>query len=100
MEQRWPSPAKATGIMKRNPVLRSMTLLPLVPEAAKVSDPFCSTILMKKRWPLPFMVLARVLAVELFPDPLTVTRSQTFTAYERLSHGPDGCSGLRRPTVM
>ncbi len=28
---------------------------------------------------------ARVLAVELFPDQLTVTRSQTFTAYERLS---------------
>src|SRR5699024_5974151 len=31
------------------------------------------------------LVPARVLAVELFPDQLTVTRSQTFTAYERLS---------------
>ncbi len=34
---------------------------------------------------LSWLVPARVLAVELFPDPLTVTRSQTFTAYERLS---------------
>lgn len=31
-------------------------VLPLVPEAAKVSDPFLlDVILMKKRWPLPFM---------------------------------------------
>lgn len=34
---------------------------------------------------LSWLVPARVLAVELFPDQLTVTRSQTFTAYERLS---------------
>ncbi len=41
---------------------------------------------MKKLAPfLSWLVPARVLAVELFPDQLTVTRSQTFTAYERLS---------------
>ncbi len=63
-------------------------VLPLVPEAAKVSDPFLLDVILDEETLAPFLswlVPARVLAVELFPDPLTVTRSQTFTAYERLS---------------
>lgn len=73
--------------MKRNPVLRSMTFC-LWSEAAKVSDPFLLDVILDEETLAPFLswlVPARVLAVELFPDPLTVTRSQTFTAYERLS---------------
>lgn len=61
-------------------------VLPLVPEAAKVSDPFLLDVILDEETLAPFLswlVPARVLAVELFPDPLTVTRSQTFTAYER-----------------
>ena len=63
-------------------------VLPLVPEAAKVSDPFLLDVILDEETLAPFLswlVPARVLAVELFPDQLTVTRSQTFTAYERLS---------------
>lgn len=30
-------------------------VLPLVPEAAKVSDPFLLDVILEKRWPLPFM---------------------------------------------
>ena len=63
-------------------------VLPLVPEAAKVSDPFLLDVILDEETLSPFLswlVPARVLAVELFPDQLTVTRSQTFTAYERLS---------------
>lgn len=63
-------------------------VLPLVPEAVKVSDPFLLDVILDEETLAPFLswlVPARVLAVELFPDPLTVTRSQTFTAYERLS---------------
>ena len=59
-------------------------VLPLVPEAAKVSDPFLLDVILDEETLAPFLswlVPARVLAVELFPDPLTVTRSQTFTAY-------------------
>lgn len=63
-------------------------VLPLVPEAAKVSDPFLLDVILEKETLAPFLSWldpARVLAVDLFPDQLTVTRSQTFTAYERLS---------------
>ena len=54
-------------------------VLPLVPEAAKVSDPFLLDVILDEETLAPFLswlVPARVLAVELFPDPLTVTRSQ------------------------
>lgn len=63
-------------------------VLPLVPEAAKVSDPFLLDVILEKETLAPFLSWldpARVLAVDLFPDQLTVTRSQTFTPYERLS---------------
>ncbi len=40
-----PSPAKATGIMKRNPVLRSRRSAS-GPEAAKVSDPFLLDVIL------------------------------------------------------
>ena len=57
---------------------------------------------MKKRWHPSFhgWSLRAFLQIELFPDPLTVTRSQTFTAYERLSTALTVAQVLRRPTVM
>lgn len=63
-------------------------VLPLVPEAAKFRDPFLLDVILDEETLAPFlswMIPARILAAELFPDQLTVTRSQTFTAYERLS---------------
>ncbi|EMG4784062.1 TPA: CMD domain-containing protein [Escherichia coli] len=63
-------------------------VLPLVPEAAKVRDPFLLDVILDEETLAPFLswlAPARALAVELYPDQLTVTRSQTFTAYERLS---------------
>lgn len=46
-------------------------VLPLVPEAAKVSDPFLLDVILDEETLAPFLswlVPARVLAVELFPD--------------------------------
>lgn len=61
---------------------------PLVPGAAKVSDPFLLDVILEEETLIPFhswLTPARALAVKLFPDQLAVTHPQTFTAYERLS---------------
>ncbi|EJY9799428.1 CMD domain-containing protein [Escherichia albertii] len=61
---------------------------PLVPDAAKVSDPFLLDVILEEETLIPFhswLTPARALAVKLFPDQLAVTHPQTFTAYERLS---------------
>ena len=45
--------------------------LPLVPEAAKVSDPFLLAVILEKETLAPFLSWldpARVLVVDLFPD--------------------------------
>ncbi|MCE5375718.1 CMD domain-containing protein [Escherichia marmotae] len=63
-------------------------VLPLVPEAAQVTDPFLLDVILDEETLDPFhswLIPARALAVELFPNQLAVTRLQTFTAYERLS---------------
>ncbi|TGB94806.1 CMD domain-containing protein [Escherichia sp. E2748] len=63
-------------------------VLPLVPEAAKVNDPFLLDVILEEQTLAPFqswLAPARALAGTLFPDQLAVTRLQTFTAYERLS---------------
>ncbi len=63
-------------------------VLPLVPEAAEVDDRFLLDLPLAadlshphKGWLAP----ARQLAKILFPDSVTVTRLQTFSAYDRLS---------------
>ncbi|HFZ2392323.1 CMD domain-containing protein [Klebsiella aerogenes] len=63
-------------------------VLPLVPEAADVDDRFLLDLPLAadlshphKGWLAP----ARQLAKILFPDSVTVTRLQTFSAYDRLS---------------
>lgn len=63
-------------------------VLPLVPGAAKVTDPFLLDVILDEETLDPFhswLIPARALAVEFFPDQLAVTRLQTFTAYERLT---------------
>lgn len=61
---------------------------PLAPEAAQASDPFLLDVMPDEDALTPFhrwLAPARALAAELFPITLSVSRLQTFTAYERLS---------------
>lgn len=63
-------------------------VLPLVPEAADVDDRFLLDLSLAADVSHPhegWLAPARQLAKVLFPDSVTVTRLQTFSAYDRLS---------------
>ena len=56
-------------------------VLPLVPEAAKVSDPFLLDVILDEKTLAPFLSWldpARVLAAELFPDPVSYTHLDVY----------------------
>lgn len=63
-------------------------VLPLVPEAAHVEDRFLLDLTLPEAWlhiHAGWLHPARQLAGLLFPDQVTISRLQTFTAYDRLS---------------
>lgn len=66
---------------------QSADVLPLVPEAAHVADRFLLDLTLPSfsAQTLLWLDISRQISAHLFPDALTVTRLNTFSAYERLS---------------